>query len=77
MEGGLKFDNKRPGRVVDINGTGSGEFMDYDIDGKEVNVSEIYLFGVSDGQFSKLWFNWDELGFWIQLGIVENPYPEE
>lgn len=62
---------------VDINGTGSGEFMDYDIDGKEVNVSEIYLVGVSDGQLAELWFNWDELGFWTQIGVVESPYPEE
>lgn len=57
--------------------TGSGEFLGHNIDGKEVNVSEIYLFGVSNGKLSELWYNWDELGFWTQLGVLESPYAEE
>ena len=62
---------------MEFTATGSGEFLGHDVDGKEVNVSEIFLFGVSDGQLVEYWYNWDELGFWTQLGVVESPYPEE
>ena len=62
---------------MEFHATGSGEFLGHDVDGEEVNVSEIFLFGVSDGQLTEYWYNWDELGFWTQLGVVESPYPEE
>ena len=62
---------------MEFSATGSGEFLGYDVDGKEISSSEIILFVVSDGQLAEYWYNWDELGFWTQLGIVESPYPEE
>lgn len=58
-------------------GTGEGEYLGYDIDGREIEGSEIVLFRVTDGQFEEYWAEWDELGFWEQLGVLESPYPEE
>ncbi|REL33338.1 hypothetical protein DYD21_11195 [Rhodohalobacter sp. SW132] len=57
--------------------TGSGEFLGHEAEGKEINVSEIFLFVVRNGQLAEYWYNWDELGFWMQLGVVESPYPQE
>ena len=62
---------------MEFHATGSGEFLGHDVDGKEVSSSEIILFGVSDGQLAEYWYNWDELGFWTQLGVVDSPYPED
>ena len=60
-----------------VTGTGAGEFLGHDIDGKEFRVTETILFGVRDERISEYSYNWDELGFWTQLGVVESPYPEE
>ena len=60
-----------------VTGTGTGEFLGHDIDGKEFRVTETILFGVTDGHISEYSYNWDELGFWTQLGVVESPYPVE
>lgn len=60
-----------------VTGTGEGELLGYDIDGKEFRVTETIMFGVTDGHISEYSYNWDELGFWTQLGVVESPYPEE
>ena len=60
-----------------VTGTGAGEFLGYDIDGEEFRVTETILFGITDGRISEYSYNWDELGFWEQLGVVESPYPEE
>lgn len=57
--------------------TGSGEFLGHDVDGKEISSTEMILFKVSDGQLTGVWYNWDELSFWTQIGVVESPYPEE
>jgi len=58
-----------------LSGTGEGELFGHDIDGKEVNVSEVILFGVSNGQIAEYWYAWDELGFLTQLGLIDSPYP--
>lgn len=63
-------------RIV-YTGTGEGELLGHDIDGKKVRATETILFGVTDGRISEYWYNSDELGFWTQLGIVESQYPEE
>ena len=60
-----------------VTGTGAGEFLGHDIDGKNFRATETILFGVTDGLISEYSYNWDELGFWTQLGVVESPYPEE
>lgn len=62
---------------LEIEGTGEGEYLGHDVEGKEVQVSEIALFHVSDDQLDEYWTQWDELGFWEQLGVLESPYPEE
>lgn len=51
--------------------TGAGEFMGHDIDGTEVSVSEMILFTMQDGQIQEYTYEWDELGFWAQLGIID------
>ena len=51
--------------------TGTGEFMGHDIDGREVRASEMILFTMADGQIREYTYEWDELGFWAQLGIID------
>ena len=58
-------------------GTGEGEYLGHDVDGKNFRVSEIAIFHVSDGKLDEYWFQFDELGLWSQLGVLERPYPEE
>ena len=62
---------------LDIDGTGEGEYLGHDVDGKNFRVSEIAIFHVSDGKLDEYWFQFDELGLWSQLGVLERPYPEE
>ncbi len=62
---------------IEFSATGEGEFAGHDIDGREVRSTEIILFGVNDGQLAEYWYNWDELGFWEQLGVLESPFPEQ
>lgn len=60
-----------------VTATGDGEYYGYDIDGVSVEVTETILFQISDNQIDGYIYDWDELGFWIQLGVLESPYPEE
>lgn len=56
---------------VTVEGTGSGDFMGHDIEGTKVRASEIILFTMRDGQIQEYTYEWDELGFWAQLGIID------
>ena len=56
---------------VTFEATGSGEFVGHDIDGAEVRASEMILFTMEDGQIREYTYEWDELGFWAQLGIID------
>lgn len=56
---------------VTFEATGSGEFVGHDIDGAEVRASEMILFTMQDGQIREYTYEWDELGFWAQLGIID------
>lgn len=58
---------------MEFSGTGEGEFLGYDVDGKEIQASEIILFHVSDGRLDEYWDEWDALGFWEQLDVIESP----
>lgn len=69
--------NAQDRSALEFNATGSGEFLGHDVDGKEISSTEMILFNVSDGQLTEVWYNWDELSFWTQIGVVESPYPEE
>jgi len=59
---------------LEFSGTGQGEFLGHDISDQEYEVSEIMVFRVADGRFAEQWYEWDELGFLTQLGILESPY---
>lgn len=59
-------------RVI-TSATGTGEYLDHGVDGREAQFSEMMLLRVRDGRASEMWSNWDELGFLAQLGIVERP----
>lgn len=62
---------------MDFSGTGEGEYLGYNVDGKKVESSEIMLFHVNNGQLDEYWDEWDALGFWEQLDVLENPYGGE
>lgn len=57
--------------------TGNGEYYGHDIDGKEIESTETFIFQVNNSQIAGYLYNWDELGFWSQLGVLESPYAEE
>jgi len=56
---------------VTLEATGSGEFIGHDIEGREVSASEMILFTMRDGRIREYTYEWDELGFWAQLGIID------
>jgi len=56
---------------VTFHATGAGEFVGHDIDGREVRASEMILFTMADGKIWEYTYEWDELGFWAQLGIID------
>lgn len=62
---------------VQFEATGTGEFEGHDVGGKKTRASEMILFGVNDGRFDEYRYEWDELGFWQHLGVVDNPYATE
>lgn len=59
---------------MDFSGTGEGEYLGYNVDGKKVESSEIMLFHVNNGQLDEYWDEWDALGFWEQLDVLDSPY---
>lgn len=58
---------------IRFSGTHEGEFLGYDPTGGLVEATEMMMFRVSDGQIVEYWYEWDELGFYEQLGAVEGP----
>lgn len=54
--------------------TGTDEYYGHDVSDKTVECAEMMLFRVQDGAIGEYWYEWDELGFWRQLEVVENPY---
>lgn len=54
--------------------TGAGEYYGHDVTGKIIDCTEMMLFRVHDGKITEYWYEWDELGFWNQLGVTEDPY---
>ena len=73
----LVSDGEQVAVRLDVAGTGEGEYLGHDVDGKSFQVSEIAIFQVSDGKLDEYWFQFDELGLWAQLDVLERPYPEE
>lgn len=57
----------------EVTATGSGEMMGHEIDGKEISTTELILFRIDDGRITESWYEWDELSFWAQLGVLERP----
>ena len=62
---------------VTFEGTGKGEYLGHDIDGKEVRWTNTYWFEISDGRIEGYVYNWDQLEFLAQLGVIESPFPEQ
>lgn len=56
-----------------MTGTHEEQFHDLDPSGAPVEVSEMIMIEVDDGKITGLWFEWDELGFYTQLGEMEHP----
>lgn len=54
-------------------GTHEGEFKGFAPTGKNVEVTEMMMFSVEDGKITDRWVEWDELGFYQQLGIIDHP----
>lgn len=60
---------------LELSGTGQGEWLGHDIDGREGHATEIILFGVEGERLTEYWYEWDELVFWEQLDVLESPWP--
>lgn len=56
---------------IEFRGTHEGEFAGIGPTGETVEGSEIMLFRVRDRQIAEYWYEWDELGFYEQLGALE------
>lgn len=56
--------------------TGTGEYYGHDVSGRSVACAEMMLFRIRDGEIIEYWYEWDELGFWNQLQVVNDPYTE-
>ncbi|MFW6152866.1 MAG: ester cyclase [Halobacteriota archaeon] len=54
----------------------TGEYYGHDVAGRSVESSEMMLFRVRNGTIEEYWYEWDELGFWNQLGILADPYAD-
>jgi steroid delta-isomerase-like uncharacterized protein len=54
-------------------GTHEGAFRGIEPTGKEVEISEMGIVHVEDGECAEVWIQGDELGLLEQLGVVERP----
>ena len=54
-------------------GTHDGEFQGIEPTGDRVDISEMIFFEIGDDRIDGLWFEWDELGFYERLGVLEHP----
>jgi steroid delta-isomerase-like uncharacterized protein len=53
-----------------LRGTHKGDFMGIAATGKQINVTGIHIYRVSDGKLQEEWENWDMLGLMRQLGAL-------
>lgn len=56
-----------------MTGSHEGEFQDLEPTGETIEVSEIIMIRVGDEGISSLRYEWDELGFFTQLGSLDHP----
>lgn len=56
-----------------MTGTHEAPFYGIDPSGASIEVTEMIMISVEDGRISSLHFEWDELGFYAQLGAVDHP----
>ena len=54
-------------------GTHDGEFQGIEPTGEHLEISEMIFFEIGDDRIDGLWFEWDELGFYERLGVLEHP----
>ena len=50
-----------------------GPYRGIEPTGAAVDVSETVTFRIEDGRIAEIWFEWDELGMYEQLGVIEHP----
>ena len=51
--------------------THSGMFMDLPATNKEVKYSGIDIYRIAEGKIAELWYVWDRLGLYQELGIAK------
>lgn len=54
-------------------GRHEGDFQDIAPTGNAVEVTGMIYISIDDGLIDGLWYEWDELGFFEQLGVLEHP----
>jgi steroid delta-isomerase-like uncharacterized protein len=54
-------------------GTQRGALMDLPPTGKQVQVQELHIFRLVNGQIAEHWINYDQAGMMRQLGVVAAP----
>jgi steroid delta-isomerase-like uncharacterized protein len=58
---------------VSWGGTHRGALMDLPPTGKQVQVQELHIFRLVNGQIAEHWINYDQIGMMQQLGVVPAP----
>ncbi len=58
-------------------GTHTGDFQGLSPTGKQVEISAISIERVKDGKIVERWFNQDDLGLMMQLGVFPPPQPRD
>lgn len=54
-------------------GTHDGTFRGIERTGERVHVTQMVMWEIEDGTISAAWFEWDDLGLYTQLGVVDEP----
>lgn len=54
---------------LSITGTHAGELQGVAATGREISVTEIAIYRMSDGRIEEIWEEFDLLGLWRQLGV--------
>lgn len=56
-----------------VRGTHEEAFYDIDPTGETIEATEMIMISVDDDGIDSLWFEWDELGFFSDLGELDHP----
>lgn len=56
-----------------VTGTHEEEYHDIEPTGETIEVTEMIMISVGDDGIDSLWFEWDELGFFTDMGELDHP----